>query len=117
MKTKSNKGLVIALILACLLIALVPLFSLKGAEFGGSDDAGGEMVSEVTQQDYEPWFTPVLETLLGGELPGEVESLMFCLQTGIGVGIIAFVMGRLVERKKWQDKLGAENPTAKPSEI
>ena len=117
MKTKSNKGLVIALILACLLIALVPLFALKGAEFGGSDDAGGEMVSEVTQQDYEPWFTPVLETLLGGELPGEVESLMFCLQTGIGVGIIAFVMGRLVERKKWQDKLKSENPTAKPSEI
>ena len=117
MKTKSNKGLAIALILACLLIALVPLFALKGAEFGGSDDAGGEMVSEVTQQDYEPWFTPVLESLLGGELPGEVESLMFCLQTGIGVGIIAFVMGRLVERKKWQDKLGSENPTAKPSEI
>ena len=52
MKTKSNKGLVIALILACLLIALVPLFALKGAEFVGSDDAGGEMVSEVTQQDY-----------------------------------------------------------------
>ena len=38
---------------------------------------------------------------LGGELPGEVESLLFCLQTGIGVGIIAFIMGRYVERKKW----------------
>lgn len=35
-----------------------------------------------------------------GELPGEVESLIFCLQTGIGVGILAFFMGRLVERKK-----------------
>ena len=45
MKTKSNKGLVIALILACLLIALVPLFALKGAEFGGSDDAGGDSFS------------------------------------------------------------------------
>ena len=40
----------------------------------------------------------------GGELPGEIESLIFCLQTGIGVGIVAFVLGRFVERKKWQDK-------------
>ena len=104
MKAKSNKGLVISLLGLCLLIALVPLFALKGAEFGGSDDAGSVMVSEVTGTEYEPWFTPVLETLLGGELPGEVESLMFCLQTGLGVGIIAFVMGRLVERKKWTDK-------------
>ena len=71
------------------------------------------MVSEVTEQEYEPWFTPVLESILGGELPGEVESLMFCLQTGIGVGIIAFVMGRLVERKKWQDKL-SPNTTTEP---
>ena len=31
----------------------------------------------------------------------EVESLLFCVQTGIGVGIIAFFMGRFVERKKW----------------
>ena len=104
MKAKSNKGLVISLLVLCLLIALVPLFALKGAEFGGSDDAGSVMVSEVTGTEYEPWFTPVLETLLGGELPGEVESLMFCLQTGLGAGIIAFVMGRLVERKKWTDK-------------
>lgn len=105
MKTKSKKGFVIGLLILCFLIALAPLFALKGAEFGGSDDAGGEMVSEVTGTEYEPWFTPVLENLLGGELPGEVESLMFCLQTGLGVGVIAFVMGRLVERKKWTDKL------------
>ena len=53
--------------------------------------------------EYEPWFTPVLEDFLGKEIPGEVESLLFCVQTGIGVGIIAFCMGRLVERKKWQN--------------
>ena len=40
----------------------------------------------------------------GGEMPGELESLMFCVQTGIGVGIMAFIMGRFVERKKWLDK-------------
>ena len=88
---------------AAVLLVVIPLLALKGAEFGGSDDAGSQVVEGI-QEDYEPWFTPVLETLIGGELPGEVESLLFCVQTGIGVGIIAFCMGRLVERKKWIEK-------------
>ena len=91
--TKNTKTVVILLVIAAL-IAIVPLFALKGAEFGGSDDAGSEMISEIKGEEYEPWFTPVLETALGGELPGEIESLIFCLQTGIGVGIVAFVLGR-----------------------
>lgn len=97
--TKNTKT-VLVLLIAAILIAVVPLFALKGAEFGGSDNAGSEMVDEINGE-YEPWFTPVLETALGGELPGEVESLVFCIQTGIGVGVIAFLMGRFVERKKW----------------
>ena len=87
-------------ILLIFLIALVPLFALKDAKFGGSDDAGSQVVEEV-DSSYEPWATPILERLIGGELPGEVESLFFCIQTGIGVGIIAFIMGRFVERRKW----------------
>ncbi|MCI9515733.1 MAG: cobalt transport protein CbiN [Lachnospiraceae bacterium] len=94
------KKTVIAAIIAVLLLAFVPLFALKDAEFGGSDDAGSQVVEEV-DSSYEPWAAPILEKILGGELPGEVESLLFCVQTGIGVGIIAFVMGRFVERKKW----------------
>ena len=97
--TKKARTAIILVILA-VLIALVPLFTQKGAEFGGSDDAGSEMITEITGEEGEPWFTPVLETMIGGELPGEVESLFFCVQTGIGVGIIAFFMGRFVERKK-----------------
>lgn len=102
-----NKKTVILLLVAVVLIAVVPLFALKEAEFGGSDDAGSVMVEEI-HGEYEPWFTPVLETALNRELPGEVESLIFCIQTGIGVGIIAFLMGRFVERKKWTDKLGEQ---------
>lgn len=90
----------IVLILVIVLMAFIPLFALKDAEFGGSDDAGSQVVEEV-DSGYEPWATPIFEQALGGELPGEVESLLFCIQTGIGVGIIAFVMGRFVERKKW----------------
>lgn len=97
--SKNAKTVIILLIIAAL-IAFVPLFALKGAEFGGSDDAGSVVVEELQGGEYTPWFTPVLEKIIGGEIPGEVESLIFCLQTGIGVGVIAFIMGRFVERRK-----------------
>ena len=41
------------------------------------------------------------ETLLGGELPGEIESLLFCVQTGIGVGVLAYGFGYFAARKKY----------------
>ena len=91
----------LVMLVAALIIVFVPLGVLRGAEFGGSDDAGSEMVEQVTGEAYEPWFTPVLEQFLGGEVPGEVESLMFCIQTGIGVGVISFGFGYLVARKKY----------------
>ena len=95
-----NAKTVILLLAIAVLITVIPLAALRGAEFGGSDDAGSVMVEEISGE-YEPWFTPVLETALGGEIPGEIESLIFCVQTGIGVGVIAFFMGRFVERRKW----------------
>ena len=101
--TKMKKTVVSLLIIA-VLIAIIPLFALKGAQFGGSDDAGSEVVAEITGTDYKPWFTPVMETWIGGELPGEIESLLFCVQTAIGVGVIAFFMGRFVERNKIENQ-------------
>ncbi|NRT36387.1 cobalt/nickel transport protein [Clostridium beijerinckii] len=97
--SKTKKTVIMLLIIAAL-IAVIPLFTLRGAEFSGSDDAGSKVVSEITGTEYKPWFKPVMETWIGGELPGEVESLLFCVQTGIGVGVIAFLMGRFVERHK-----------------
>jgi cobalt/nickel transport protein len=104
---KSTNKKILILIVIAVLIAIVPLFALKGAEFGGADDAGSEVVSVITGENYQPWFTPIMETLIGGELPGEIESLLFCVQTGIGVGILFFFLGRFVERTK-QEKLRAE---------
>jgi cobalt/nickel transport protein len=95
-----TKNKVIILLIVVVLMVIVPLFALKGAEFGGSDDAGSQTISEITGEEYEPWATPILETIIGGELPGETESLLFCVQTAIGVGVIAFFMGRFVERTK-----------------
>lgn len=96
---KRKKIILAALLICAVLIAAVPFLALKGAEFGGSDDAGSVMVENI-RGEYEPWFAPVLESAIGGEIPGEIESLLFCVQTGIGTGIIAFFMGRLYERKK-----------------
>ena len=93
------KKTVVCLILAVLLIAVVPLFALQDAEFGGSDEAGSVVVEEVNSK-YEPIAEPILEKILGREIPGEVESMLFCVQSSIGVGVIDFVMGRFVERKK-----------------
>lgn len=102
------KGKVIAILAAVVLLALAPLFLLRDAAFGGSDDAGSTVVEEL-DSSYEPWASPLLETALGGELPGEVESLFFCVQTGIGVGVIAFFLGRFVERRRWE-KSGEREP-------
>lgn len=103
-----NAKIVFILLASAVLITAAPLFILRGAQFGGSDDAGSVMIEEI-EGEYTPWFTPVLETALDGEVPGEVESLIFCIQTGIGAGVIAFFMGRFVERRKWQKATGMEN--------
>lgn len=96
-----NTKIVIGLLALILVLVIIPFFVAPGAEFGGSDDAGSQMVEQVTGESYEPWFTPILESALGGELPGEIESLLFCVQTGIGVGVIAFAFGYFVARKKY----------------
>lgn len=100
--SSSNKKTILILLIITALLIVVPFFALRGAEFGGSDDAGSVMVEEIKGEAYEPWFEPILESAIGGELPGEIESLLFCVQTGIGVGIIAFLMGKFSERKRLQ---------------
>ena len=98
-----KKKTITVVVLIILIVAIIagPLFLLKDAQFEGSDAEGSKMVSEVTGGEYEPWFTPILETLTGREWPGEIETLLFCIQTGLGVGILAFCFGYLVARKKY----------------
>lgn len=99
-----SKGkLAVLLLIICAVIAIVPLAVYGNtAEFGGSDDAGGEAISTLVEEDVEPWFDPIIESALGMELPGEVESLLFCLQVGLGTGIFFFFFGRYYERSKWE---------------
>ncbi|KIR02282.1 Substrate-specific component CbiM of cobalt ECF transporter [Lachnospiraceae bacterium TWA4] len=103
-------GMTVGLLIICAVIAIIPVVSLgKSAEFGGSDDAGSEMITELTGEEYEPWFTPLIEGAFAeGELPGEIESLLFCLQAGLGAGGFFFVIGRLMERSKYEKLLEAK---------
>jgi cobalt/nickel transport protein len=100
---EKKKGKIVVPILIALTIGIIlfPLFLLPGAEFSGSDGAGSDMVDEVTGDEFVPWFEPLMERAIGGELPGEMESFFFCIQTGIGVGILAFCFGWLAARKKY----------------
>ena len=89
------------LLVACVILTIVPFIAApKDAGFGGADDAAGELVGEI-DPEYEPWAEPVLERILGGELPGETESLLFCLQAALGSGVICYGFGYLVARKEY----------------
>ena len=108
--SKKNKITMLILFFIVIILIVFPVLALKNAEFGGSDDAGSVMIEEINGE-YEPWFTPVLEKYIDGEInrnkskfKGLIESLLFCIQTSLGVGVIAFCMGRFVERKKWEQK-------------
>lgn len=82
----------IILIALVVVIAALPLWLLKDAEFGGADGAAMDLVMEQ-QPDYEVWFEPLLEPA-----SGEVESLLFALQAALGAGVVCFVLGRLSAR-------------------
>lgn len=107
----SNKGLskntilVLVMLLACVIIAIVPLMYIKDSEFGGADGAAEEAIGEINP-DYEPWASSILEPP-----GGETESLLFCLQAALGAGIFGFGIGTLRERskaKKAREKEDAE---------
>lgn len=48
-----NKKTILLLLVVAVLLAVVPFFAKKGAEFGGSDDAGSVMVEEIKGEAYE----------------------------------------------------------------
>jgi len=86
-----NNGL---LVLGVLVLGIAPLLLLKDAEFGGADSQAEALI----QQDnptYQPWAAPFVEPA-----SGEVESLLFALQAGLGAGVIGYVIGLHRGRKE-----------------
>lgn len=85
------------LILAFLVIAVtaLPLF-LNNLDFTGADDAAGQSVAAV-DPGYTPWAKPLIE--FSGK---NTETLLFCLQAGIGAGVLGLGFGYLIMRKRKQ---------------
>lgn len=85
------KNLILALLVV--LIAVIPLFIAKDAEFGGADGQAEEIISQL-DSNYQPWFKPLWEPP-----SGEIESLLFALQAAVGAGFIGYYIGQARVRK------------------
>lgn len=81
------------LLVVLVLIIAIPLAFMGNNEFGGSDSAAADAVTEMNS-DYEPWFESLWEPP-----SGEIESLLFCAQATFGAGIAGFALGRLTSKK------------------
>lgn len=84
------KNIGLLAIVAILILAPLIYFNGHGEDdgyFGGSDDAGGTAIEEANP-DYKIWAQPLWEPP-----SGEIESLIFCLQTAIGAIIIGYIFG------------------------
>lgn len=91
-----KKGpLVILLLAVCAVIAIIPLMTISDSEFGGADGAAEEAIA-VIAPNYVPWAQSIIEPP-----GGETESLLFCLQAGLGAGILGYGFGYLVARKRY----------------
>lgn len=79
-----NNWLVVAAVLA---LAIAPLVLVPKAEFGGADSQAQAAITEINP-NYQPWFSPLVEPA-----SGEIASLLFALQAGLGAGVIGYVIG------------------------
>lgn len=101
-KRASNKKMLvinITLLVLVIAIAVIPLVFKSKAEFSGSDDQAEKAITEINK-DYKPWFSPIWEPP-----SGEIESLLFALQAGIGSLVIGYYIGYVRGRKKKEDSI------------
>ncbi len=94
-----NSSKIILLLLACVVIAVFPLLTIKDSEFGGADGEAEGIIMEVNP-DYEPWAESIIEPP-----GGETESLLFALQAALGAGVIGLGFGYLLGRKKFMKEV------------
>lgn len=86
-----KKNLILSILVVAL--AVLPLVTLKNAEFSGADGLAETAITEINP-DYEPWFSSIYEPA-----SSEIESLLFALQAALGAGVVGFVLGRITARK------------------
>lgn len=93
-QTNLKRTNIILLLLVVFLTAVPLFFHPAGSEFSGADDQGTGIIQQEHPK-YQVWFKPVWEPP-----SGEVESLLFALQAGIGAGIVGYVLGYMKGKKQ-----------------
>lgn len=98
-RLKKNKGIFKKIIPAGIVIglAVLPLFMVKDAEFGGTDDKAVRVITEINT-GYKPWFSPLFEPK-----SQEMESSLFALQAAVGAGVVGYGIGYMRGRKKKEE--------------
>ncbi len=116
---KKTGLLVVGLLLAAVLIAAVPLLTIHNSEFGGADGAAEDAITQI-DPDYTPWMESVIAPP-GGETESLLfclqaglgsAGLLFCLQAGLGSAVLGFGFGYLIARKKYQKQTGQAGTAA-----
>ncbi len=86
-----KKNLILSIIV--IVLAVLPLITLKNAELAGADGLAETAITEINP-DYEPWFSSLYEPA-----SGEIESLLFAVQAALGAGVAGFILGRITAKK------------------
>ncbi|MEM0302190.1 MAG: energy-coupling factor ABC transporter substrate-binding protein [Archaeoglobaceae archaeon] len=68
-------------------IFLILILTASAQEWRGTDEVAEEKIKEINP-DYEPWFSPLFEPA------GEIETLLFSIQAGIGGFLVGYFLGR-----------------------
>ena len=90
MKRAGGFGLeAVVLGLVLLFIAAFAYISSTGShQWSGADSQAEGVISDLTDGDYEPWYSSIYEPP-----SGEIESLLFALQAAVGSLIIGYFLG------------------------
>jgi len=97
MNGKLRNGLLVGGTVAMAVFALAFSKPATGEAFGGSDDEAREAIGTVAPS-YKPWFKPLWEPP-----SGEIESLLFGLQSAIGAGALCYALGYWRGRRQGKD--------------
>ena len=89
-----KKYLNIIIACAALILGALPFFMKRDAAFRGTDSGASEIIREMSPQTgtgRAPLWSP----------PGpEMETLLFSLQAAAGSGIVCFIIGYYVGKRK-----------------
>ncbi len=73
---------------AFILISVLFIFPAIGEDWSGADQKAEEAIKQISPE-YEPWFSPIWEPP-----SGEIESLLFSLQSAIGAFVVGYIVGK-----------------------